>query len=134
MPKEIYPDFEKLAQKILKTTETQVFILTTHLGADFDDFSSLVAFLDYLNYAKPSLETHICLSGELDPKYLALTPSSSFFWKDSDFADFTDYFKADFSDKNIYLSVFGCSDLKRTLGNPYSKVIYQKFNVAGCLT
>lgn len=122
-------NFKLLSEKIVNTTETQVFVLTTHLGADFDDFSSLVALLDYLNHLKHSnnlkIETHICLSGELDQNYLDLTPNSDFFWRDTTFTDFSDYFKDLSGDSNIiYLSVFGCSDLKRALGNPYTKLIY----------
>jgi nanoRNase/pAp phosphatase (c-di-AMP/oligoRNAs hydrolase) len=123
-------NFKLLTEKILNTTQTQVFILTTHLGADFDDFSSLVALLDYLNHLKNSkhlkIETHICLSGELDQNYLDLTPESDFFWRDENFADFSDYFKdlSSNDSKIIYLSVFGCSDLKRALGNPYTNFIY----------
>jgi len=125
-----FTNFKLLSEKIINTTQTQVFILTTHLGADFDDFSSLVALLDYLNYLKHSkslkIETHICLSGELDQNYLDLTPESDFFWKDEKFSDFSDYF-SDLSESNsniIYLSIFGCSDLRRALGNPYTNYIY----------
>ena len=122
-------NFKFLADKVVNTTKTQVFILTTHLGADFDDFSSLVALLDYLNHLKSSknlkIETHICLSGELDQNYLDLTPESDFFWRDEKFSDFSNYFKDFSEDSNIvYLSVFGCSDLKRALGNPYTNFIY----------
>jgi nanoRNase/pAp phosphatase (c-di-AMP/oligoRNAs hydrolase) len=125
--------FEKLTQSIVNTTKTQVFILTTHLGADFDDFSSLVAFLDYLNHLKQSknlkIETHICLSGELDQNYLDLTPQSDFFWKEARFGDFNSHFKHLSTDDShiLNLSVFGCSDLKRALGNPYTEMIYDLY-------
>jgi nanoRNase/pAp phosphatase (c-di-AMP/oligoRNAs hydrolase) len=126
-------EFVKFSQNIINTTKTQVFVLTTHLGADFDDFSSLVALLDYLNHLKLSknlkIETHICLSGELDQNYLNLTPDSDFFWRDSQFAEFNDYFKHLSSDDShiLNLNVFGCSDLKRALGNPYTSSIYDLY-------
>jgi len=128
--------FNDFRETLINTKETQVFILTTHQGADFDDFSSLVGFLDYLNYIqttfKLKIETHICLSGELDDDYLELTPNVNFIWRDLDEIKFQEYFKNSIlkTDKVYNLVVFGCSDLKRMLGNPFSNFTYSLLNEA----
>lgn len=118
---------------LISTPAPQLIVCSTHFGADYDDFSSLCCFLDFINTVKIQhnlkIETHICLSGNLETGYLDLTPEHDFMWKDETLLEF----ETDLNQKlnlevppgNFHTAVFGCSDFKRAKGNPFLKFVLE---------
>ncbi|GAB4144344.1 MAG: hypothetical protein OHK0017_02760 [Patescibacteria group bacterium] len=130
---EVQKNFNHWITQLESNSNRTVFFCSTHAGADYDDYSSLSCFIDFLQSISPKLktklETNICLSGSLDNLYMSLCPTPDNFWKDSEFSDFEKYVD-DLSkdeDFNLQIAVFGCSDLKRVNGNPYLKKLLETF-------
>ncbi len=133
--------FEQYILRLINSTKTQVFVLNTHIESDLDDYSSLMAFLEFLNQLKKhynlKIETHICLSGNLDPNFVNLTPNSDYFWRDSDMKEYQNHFQSTTTltqTHDVQLGIFGCSDMRRTLGNPFISFIYKIYKDLGTLS
>jgi len=135
----INAEFKQYITKLINSTKNNIFVLNTHIEADLDDYSSLIAFLGYINQLKEQnavkIETHICLSGELDPNFVALTPSCDYFWHDKDLLAYKSYFQTSLVESHeLHLAVFGCSDLRRANGNPAIKFLLDQYSDPASLT